>query len=77
MREGGREGGREKELPLSLSCHLPFLSGPSLFMVLSREEAVTGWRALMGATDPEEAAQQEPNRSERPRAAYWDVESCF
>ena len=46
-------------------------------MVLSREDAVTGWRALMGTTDPEEAAQQDPNRSELPKAAYWDVESCF
>lgn len=48
-----------------------------MFMVLSREDAVTGWRALMGATDPEEAAQEDPNRSELPKAAYWDVESCF
>lgn len=36
-------------------------SGPSLFMVLSREDAVVGWRALMGSTNPEEAAQQDPN----------------
>lgn len=38
-------------------------SGPSLFMVLSREDAVVGWRALMGSTNPEEAAQQDPNWS--------------
>ena len=36
-------------------------SGPSLFMVLSREDAVSGWRALMGPTNPEEAKQQNPN----------------
>jgi len=35
-------------------------SGPSLFMVLSRPDAVSGWRALMGPTDPEEAKQQQP-----------------
>ena len=35
-------------------------SGPSLFMVLSREEAVVGWRALMGPVDPEVARQENP-----------------
>ena len=39
----------------------PLCSGPSLFMVLSREDAVSGWRALMGPPDPEEAKQQNPN----------------
>lgn len=37
-------------------------SGPSLFMVLSRPEAVTGWRALMGPTDPDEAKEAQPDR---------------
>ncbi len=36
-------------------------SGPSLFMVLSREDAVLGWRALMGPMNPEEAKDQQPN----------------
>jgi len=31
-------------------------SGPTLFMVLSRENAVEGWRSLIGPTDPAEAA---------------------
>ena len=35
-------------------------SGPSLFMVLSRPDAVTGWRALMGPTDPEKAKEEQP-----------------
>ncbi|CAI7994440.1 Thioredoxin domain-containing protein 3 homolog [Geodia barretti] len=36
-------------------------NGPSLFMVLSREDAVSGWRALMGPLDPEEAKKENPN----------------
>lgn len=39
----------------------PISSGPSLFMVLTREDAVMGWRALMGPTNPEEAKDQNPN----------------
>ena len=38
-----------------------FYSGPSMFMVLSKPDAVMGWRAVMGATDPEEAREQDPN----------------
>ncbi len=30
-------------------------------MVLSREDAVLGWRALMGPVNPEEAKDQQPN----------------
>ena len=37
-------------------------SGPSLFMVLTREDAVIGWRALMGPKDPEQAKQENPDR---------------
>ena len=36
-------------------------SGPSLFMVLSREDAVFGWRSLMGPTDPTKAKEENPN----------------
>lgn len=36
-------------------------SGPSLFMVLTREDAVIGWRALMGPKDPEQAKQENPD----------------
>ena len=42
---------------LPLSC-----SGPSVFMVLTREDAISGWRALMGPVDPELAKQQDLNR---------------
>lgn len=38
------------------------LSGPSMFMVLSRPDAVSGWRALMGPTDPEKAKEEQPDR---------------
>lgn len=36
-------------------------SGPSVFMVLTREDAISGWRALMGPVDPELAKQQDLN----------------
>ena len=31
-------------------------------MVLSRPDAVAGWRAMMGPTDPEKAKQEQPDR---------------
>ena len=40
---------------------LSYCSGPSLFMVLSKEEAVLGWRALMGPKDPTEAKDSAPD----------------
>ena len=39
--------------------YIPF-SGPTLFMVLSREDAVYGWRSLMGPTDPSQAKEEAP-----------------
>ena len=38
-----------------------YFSGPTQLLVLSREDAVSGWRALMGPTDPEEAKEHAPN----------------
>ena len=35
-------------------------SGPSMVMVLSREDAISGWRTIMGPTDPEVAKEQAP-----------------
>ncbi|XP_065051819.1 thioredoxin domain-containing protein 3 homolog isoform X2 [Rhopilema esculentum] len=36
-------------------------SGPTLFMILSREDAITGFRALVGPNEPEVAREQAPN----------------
>ena len=36
-------------------------SGSTLFMVLTREGAVDGWRTLCGKTDPAEAKAKDPN----------------
>lgn len=36
-------------------------TGPSLFMVLSKPNAIMGWRAMIGPTDPEEAKSENPN----------------
>ena len=35
-------------------------SGPTYFMVLSREGAVDGWRSMIGDKDPEKAKEQDP-----------------
>ncbi|GFR63332.1 thioredoxin domain-containing protein 3-like protein, partial [Elysia marginata] len=35
-------------------------SGPTMFMVLSREDAVEGWRRELGETDPEQAKANNP-----------------
>ena len=37
-----------------------FFSGPTYFMVLSREGAVDGWRSLIGETDPSKAKEIDP-----------------
>jgi nucleoside diphosphate kinase len=39
------------------------VSGATLFMVLSREGAVEGWRQVIGPTDPEKAKEEAPERS--------------
>ncbi|XP_005109042.2 thioredoxin domain-containing protein 3 homolog [Aplysia californica] len=36
-------------------------SGETMFMVLSREDAVDGWRRMIGETNPEEAKTKEPD----------------
>merc|ERR1712157_215515 len=36
-------------------------SGETLFMVLEREDAVDGWRHLIGPTDPSTAKEEEPD----------------
>ncbi|XP_072181199.1 thioredoxin domain-containing protein 3 homolog isoform X2 [Diadema setosum] len=47
-----------KEFYDSLIDHMS--SGLSMVMVLSREDAVDGWRTLMGPTDPEKAREEAP-----------------
>ncbi|KAJ8320307.1 hypothetical protein KUTeg_001894 [Tegillarca granosa] len=56
---------KDKEYYNDLVEHM--VSGPTLFMVLSREDAVDGWRALIGPTDPDKAKEEKP---ESLRAAY-------
>jgi len=36
-------------------------SGPTLFMILSREDAIAGFRALVGPTEPDVAKERAPN----------------
>ena len=43
-----------------ICCH-NICSGPSMFMVLTREDAVSGWRAMMGPPDPNAAKDDNPN----------------
>ena len=33
------------------------ISGPVVIMVLERENSISGWRELMGATNPKDAAE--------------------
>ncbi len=47
-----------KEFFDSLLEHMT--SGPSMIMVLSREDAIKGWRTIMGPTDPDLAKEQAP-----------------
>ena len=45
------------------SCYCDKLhSGPTQFLILSREDAVSGFRSLMGPTAPEHAKEVDPNR---------------
>lgn len=37
------------------------ISGPSLFMILEKEEAISGWRKMIGYNDPEIAKENDPN----------------
>lgn len=37
-------------------------SGPTMFMVLSREDAIDGMRDIVGPADPEEAKKVAPDR---------------
>ena len=47
---------------MDMHMSLYLSSGPSLFMVLSRPDALSGWRALMGPTDPGKAKEEQPDR---------------
>ena len=40
---------------------LNYFSGESTVLLLEREDAVSGWRALMGPTDPDEAREKAPD----------------
>ncbi|XP_074646778.1 thioredoxin domain-containing protein 6-like isoform X3 [Tubulanus polymorphus] len=49
---------KEKEYFEDLTDHM--CSGTTLFMVLSGENVVEGWRSIIGPTDPEEAKEKAP-----------------
>lgn len=44
-----------------LPLFLFFDSGKTMFLVLSKEDAVAGWRSVMGPTDPTEAKDAAPD----------------
>ncbi|KAI0230921.1 Thioredoxin domain-containing protein [Lamellibrachia satsuma] len=49
----------ESEYFQDLTQHMT--SGKTLFMVLTKEDAVDGWRSMIGPTDPEEAKEAAPD----------------
>ena len=52
----------ETNKDMCFNFHLHFyFSGPTLFLILSREDAIPGFRALVGPTDPEKAKEEAPN----------------
>jgi len=53
------EDQKDKEYYNDLVEHM--VSGPTMFMVLSREDAVDGWRQVIGPTDPEKAKEEAPD----------------
>ena len=42
-------------------CMCVFCSGPMLALCLAREDAVSGWRDMLGPTELQEAKEQQPN----------------
>ncbi|XP_052834459.1 thioredoxin domain-containing protein 6 isoform X2 [Octopus bimaculoides] len=50
-----------KEQPYYEDLKRYLMTGPSMFMVLTREDAVYGFRQLLGPVDPLEAKQIDPN----------------
>merc|ERR1719156_243021 len=48
-----------KELFDSLTDYMS--SGPTQFLVLSKEDAISGFRAILGPVDPEEAKEKQPD----------------
>ncbi|CAH1788238.1 unnamed protein product [Owenia fusiformis] len=65
MAEAFYKDQNDKEFFSDLTEHMT--SGPTLFMVLSRNDAVDGWRSVIGPTDPEQAKEAAP---ETLRAKY-------
>lgn len=44
-----------------MSAFISF-SGKTLFMVLTKEDAVENWRGALGPTDPQKAKEEAPDR---------------
>ena len=53
--------------------HFSFLSGPFLVLALAREDAIEGWRQLLGPKKVEEAKEEAPE-SLRSQYSVEDVE---
>ena len=52
-------------------------SGPTYLMVLSREDAVQGWRQMIGPTDPEKAKEENPESYVDMNYLPWKETFCI
>ena len=58
--------GVHRERPFFGSLVKFMTEGPAILLVLEKENAIAGWRELMGATNPANAARHVPHSQQRP-----------